>query len=91
MMLLLSIIFLIVIISAFYFNISIIYRQKKNSTIKTDFINNMTHELKTPISTIGLSSDVLLKENIKKDPERIKQYAQIIKTENNRLLSQVYL
>ena len=45
----------------------------------------MTHELKTPISTIGLSSEVLLKEDILKDPKRIKQYAKIIKTENNIL------
>ena len=49
----------------------------------------MTHELKTPISTIGLSSDVLLNKDIHKDPERIHRYAQIIKAENSRLESQV--
>ena len=49
----------------------------------------MTHELKTPISTIGLSSQVLLNKDIAKDPERIHRYAQIIKAENNRLENQV--
>ena len=49
----------------------------------------MTHELKTPISTIGLSSEVLLNKDIHKDPERIHRYAQIIKDENSRLESQV--
>ena len=49
----------------------------------------MTHELKTPISTIGLSSEVLLNKDIHKDPERIHRYAQIIKAENSRLESQV--
>jgi signal transduction histidine kinase len=49
----------------------------------------MTHELKTPISTIGLSSQVLLHKDIAKDPKRIHRYAQIIKAENNRLENQV--
>jgi len=73
----------------FAYAIVVILRQKRLSEVKTDFINNMTHELKTPISTIGLSSEVLLNKDIHKDPERIHRYAQIIKAENNRLESQV--
>ena len=73
----------------FAYAIVVILKQKRLSEVKTDFINNMTHELKTPISTIGLSSEVLLHKDIHKDPERIHRYAQIIKDENSRLESQV--
>ena len=64
-------------------------KQKKLSEIKNDFINNMTHELKTPISTIALSSEVLMSSEIANDKERLFNYAQIIKNENNRLKNQV--
>lgn len=57
--------------------------------MKTDFINNMTHELKTPISTIALSSEVLLKPATQNDPDKIKRYASIISEENDRLKNQV--
>ena len=67
----------------------VIFRQKRLSEIKTDFINNMTHELKTPISTISLSSEVLLRPDILNDPDRIKRYAGIIHDENARLQGQV--
>lgn len=67
----------------------IILRQKRLSEVKTDFINNMTHELKTPISTISLSSEVLLKPEVQNDKDRINRYAQIIHEENNRLQNQV--
>ena len=73
----------------FAYAIVVILKQKRLSEVKTDFINNMTHELKTPISTIGLSSEVLLNKDIHKDPKRIHRYAQIIKAENNRLENQV--
>ncbi|MES2800303.1 MAG: HAMP domain-containing sensor histidine kinase [Bacteroidota bacterium] len=70
---------------AFY----IILRQKRLSEIKTDFINNMTHELKTPISTIGLSSETLLRGDFSNDAEKLKRYAGIIYKENKRLEQQV--
>lgn len=73
----------------FSFVISVILKQKRLSEIKNDFINNMTHELKTPISTIALSSDVLLQKDIVQNPERLRSYASIIKSENQRLQSQV--
>lgn len=85
--------YLVVIISLilvfFAFAINVILRQKRLSEIKTDFINNMTHELKTPISTIGLSSELLLKGDFTQDPERLKRYAEIIFKENKRLENQV--
>tara|TARA_B100001778_G_scaffold246228_1_gene206428 strand:- start:3391 stop:4074 length:684 start_codon:yes stop_codon:yes gene_type:complete len=57
--------------------------------MKTDFINNMTHELKTPISTISLSSNVIMNKDIISQPERLYHYAEIINHENERLKSQV--
>lgn len=83
-----SVILLIVLIF-FTYVINAILHQKRLSEIKTDFINNMTHELKTPISTIALSSDVLLNPNILDNPDRLKAYARIIKTENQRLQNHV--
>ncbi|MGB0888584.1 MAG: sensor histidine kinase [Vicingaceae bacterium] len=82
-----SIILLIIIF--FGYTINVILKQKKLSEIKNDFINNITHEFKTPISTISLSSEVLLNPNIINEPERLKNYANIIKEENSRLKNQV--
>ncbi len=73
----------------FGFSISVLLKQKRLSEIKTDFINNMTHELKTPISTIGLSSEMLLKNDFTDEPEKRKRYAEIIYKENKRLENQV--
>lgn len=84
-----SSIIMVIIVFIFAYAILVILRQKRLSEVKTDFINNMTHELKTPISTIGISSEVLLNKNIAEDPDRINRYAQIIKSENSRLESQV--
>lgn len=67
----------------------IIVRQKRLADIKTDFINNMTHELKTPIATIKLSSTALLTGDFSDDRERLQRYASIIYSENKRLESQV--
>jgi len=67
----------------FSYTIYVILKQKKLSEIKTDFINNMTHELQTPISTIMLSSKALMKPEV--DPDRLKNYAEIIRGESIRL------
>jgi len=80
---------ILLIILFFAYTINVILKQKRLSEIKNDFINNITHEFKTPISTISLSADVILGENIKNEPERLKRYANIIKEENNRLKNQV--
>jgi two-component system phosphate regulon sensor histidine kinase PhoR len=66
-----------------------IIRQKKISEIKTDFINNMTHEFKTPIATINLALDAMGNAKVIKTPEAILRYATMIREENNRMLTQV--
>jgi two-component system phosphate regulon sensor histidine kinase PhoR len=73
----------------FAYAVYVILKQKRLSEMKTDFINNMTHELKTPISTIALSSEVLMGEGIIQNPQRLKQYAELIHNENQRLRMQV--
>lgn len=67
----------------------IIFQQKRYSGQQRDFINNMTHEFKTPISSIYLSTQVLSKPQILNEPERLKNYVELIKSENNRLNQQV--
>lgn len=84
-----SMVLLAIVLLVFSISIFVILRQKRLSEVKTDFINNMTHELKTPISTIALSSDVLRKMTDFSDGVRISRYANIIHTENARLESQV--
>ena len=81
--------FLMVLVFSFFFTIYSLFRQKKLSDIKTDFVNNMTHEFKTPISTISITSEMLMKESVLKNPSKILQYAKIIFDENARLKNQV--
>tara|TARA_B100000508_G_scaffold136157_1_gene128765 strand:- start:2473 stop:3819 length:1347 start_codon:yes stop_codon:yes gene_type:complete len=82
-------IIVIVLFIFFAFSVYTIMKQKRLSEVKTDFINNMTHELKTPISTISLSSESLLKNDFSNDPDRLQRYAGIIYKENKRLENQV--
>lgn len=84
-MLLLSILFSLIIISAFYYTIRLILNQKKLSEIKNDFVNNMTHELKTPIATNSLAIDALTNPLIKNDDEKFREYIRILKEENKKL------
>lgn len=79
----------IVLIGFFAFAVSIIIRQKRISEVKTDFVNNMTHELKTPISTIGLSSEMLMQADYSQNQDQLRKYAEIIFKENKRLEQQV--
>jgi len=81
--------FLMVLIFSFFFTIYTVLKQKKLSEMKTDFVNNMTHEFKTPISTISVSSEMLAKDAIINHPEKVKKYAKIIFDENSRLKNQV--
>lgn len=67
----------------------VILRQKRLSEVQRDFVNNMTHEFQTPISTIRIATDVLSQPKIMEQPERLKKYVQIIRQENNRLKTQV--
>lgn len=77
------------IIVFFAYAIWVLLQQKRLSEVQRDFINNMTHEFKTPISTISISCEVLLKPEIIKTPERLLNYATIIQNENYRLKKQV--
>ena len=79
----------LIVLAFFGYSVWVIARQKRLAEMKNDFIGNMTHELKTPISTIGLSSQVLADPEIVKDPERLRSYAEIIRAENERLRTQV--
>src|SRR5690606_23353155 len=85
----LTIIFTIIIISVFSLAIYYMQLQRNISEIKTDFINNMTHEFKTPIATINIATDALKNDKILNEPDRIRYYADLIKQENKRMNSQV--
>lgn len=80
-----SIALLLVLVSAFTFTILTILRQKKISEMKTDFINNMTHEFKTPVATIMIASETLMDPEITEDKKRVSKLAGIIYDENVRL------
>jgi len=84
-MLLSSIMLLVVIIGAFTFTIQTIFRQKKISEIKNDFISNMTHELKTPISTISLACEALSDPDVSESQGAKNTYVSMISQENKRL------
>ncbi len=81
--------FTLVIISAFYVTVSTLLRQKKLSEIKNDFINNMTHEFKTPLATISLAVDAMRNEKVVFDREKSAYFSGIIKEENRRMNKQV--
>ena len=81
--------FTLVLCVAFIFTIFIIFRQKKVTELKNDFINNMTHEFKTPISTISLASQMLTDGSVAKSPQMLKHITGIINDETKRLQFQV--
>jgi two-component system, OmpR family, phosphate regulon sensor histidine kinase PhoR len=82
-------IFTIFAVLTFLYSMWVIMRQKKVTDLQTDFINNMTHEFKTPISSIKIASSVLLENSNIKDDKRLSQYASIIRDQNERLNMQV--
>ncbi|SEM12309.1 hypothetical protein SAMN04487910_4181 [Aquimarina amphilecti] len=88
-MAILSIIFTLVIVVAYSSALSQLLQQRQISQIKTDFINNMTHELKTPIATINLALDAIKNPKIADDEDKRKRYMKMIREENKRMLTQV--
>ncbi len=85
----LSVVFVLILTVSFIFVILTILHQKKVSEIKTDFINNMTHEFKTPIATTTLAAEMIQKRGVINNPDKIMRYSSVILEENNRLQSQV--
>jgi two-component system phosphate regulon sensor histidine kinase PhoR len=88
-MALLSLTFTAVIVLTYASALSQIFRQRRISQIKTDFINNMTHEFKTPIATINLALDALKNPKVKNDQEFLTRYLRMIGEENKRMHAQV--
>jgi len=87
--LVLSAIFILIIIMAFVTALYQLIKQKQISEIKTDFINNMTHEFKTPIATINLALDAIKNPKIIEDKEKVNRYVKMIRDENKRMHAQV--
>ncbi|MBL0055837.1 MAG: HAMP domain-containing histidine kinase [Chitinophagaceae bacterium] len=84
-----AILFTLIITTAFFITIRTLLKQKKLSEIKSDFINNMTHEFKTPLATISLAVDALKNEKVRSNPEKTNYFTGIIKEENKRMNKQV--
>lgn len=84
-----AVLFTIIIITAFFLTVRTLLRQKKLSEIKNDFINNMTHEFKTPLATISLAVDALKNEKVIADKTKSNYFTGIIKEENIRMNKQV--
>jgi two-component system phosphate regulon sensor histidine kinase PhoR len=84
-MLSISAVLIIAIFAAFFYTITTIYRQKKLGEIKNDFINNMTHELKTPISTISLACEALNDPDMRGSEQQMRTFISMINEENKRL------
>lgn len=85
----LSGLFVVILGFSFIYTVVVIFQQKKVSLMKNDFVNNMTHEFKTPIATVSLASEMLLRPEIQNNTEKTKKYAKIIYDENIRLKHQV--
>jgi two-component system phosphate regulon sensor histidine kinase PhoR len=81
--------FTLIIFAAFYLTVNTMLRQKKLSEIKNDFINNMTHEFKTPLATISLAVDAMKNDKVMGDKEKMTYFSSIIKEENQRMNRQV--
>lgn len=80
---------LLLVVVFFAYTLFIIFKQRRLSAVQKEFINNMTHEFKTPIATIAISAQVLQNPEIATDPQRLKNYADIIQEESSRLRKQV--
>jgi len=84
-----SLAFTFLLLGVFLYTISVAFKQKKLSEIKNDFINNMTHEFKTPISSISIAAQMLNDDSVRKSPEMLKHVSTVINDETKRLRFQV--
>ena len=84
-----SLAFTFLLLGVFLYTISLAVKQKKLSEIKNDFINNMTHEFKTPISSISIAAQMLNDDSVRKSPEMLKHVSTVINDETKRLRFQV--
>jgi two-component system phosphate regulon sensor histidine kinase PhoR len=84
-----SLLFSLFIVATFGLSLYFIFRQKKISEMKSDFINNMTHEFKTPIATISLAADTITNPKVIKDETSIRHFIAMIKKENSRMNKKV--
>lgn len=84
-----SVLLTLFIIVTFGMTVSLILKQKKISEIKSDFINNMTHEFKTPIATISLAADAISDDKVMSDKKKVNYFLGIIRQENKRMNNQV--
>jgi len=84
-----SLLFSLIILATFAMSLFFIIRQKKVSEMKSDFINNMTHEFKTPIATISLAADTITNPKVIKDESSIRHFIGMIKKENSRMNKKV--
>lgn len=80
---------LFIILIVYIVSINYMVKQKKIAEIKTDFLNNMSHEFKTPLATISVATDFLANDKVAKDPDKVKYYSVLIKQENLRMKKQV--
>lgn len=84
-----SLLFSLFILATFALSLFLLIRQKKNSEMKSDFINNMTHEFKTPIATISLAADTIINSKVINDENSIRHFIGMIKKENSRMNKKV--
>lgn len=84
-----AVLFTLIICTAFFLTVQTMLRQKKLTEIKNDFINNMTHEFKTPLATISLAVDAIRNKKVQEDVKKLSYFSDIIKEENQRMNRQV--
>ncbi len=84
-----SFVLLTVVVFGFVYAVRTIFKQRQFASLLVEFINNMTHEFKTPISTVALASEALTNPEIAKDESRLSRYSRIIRDENTRMRNQV--
>jgi len=88
-LLLISLVFSIIVLATFAVSVHFILKQKKINEMKSDFINNMTHEFKTPLATISVAADTISNQKIIEDPVKIRYFIDMIKKENKRMNQQI--